>query len=455
MNKSFLVLFLTSLCGVLATSFFDAGRNDLQWLGVVFGFIPLIIYHYILSKKNLLSSAEIDSIYYFGFLVTVVTLVSTAISIGMAATLPEVKWILRQFGLGLVATGYALFARIWLMGKSSDAVEMDVVEATTKLVGSIRNVSNQFDEAGYDSVEFVKTLKLRLEDLLNEADKRLSDNLKNTIESISEANQEIVNNSISKTSEMLDRATNKFSESISLVMEEVIRIHTEAQAINFEKASEKLSSFSKEIESSFGSIAEKSIEASEDAAKGIGELTATVRKTQKLAVEIGAKLASFNEVAILLQSVSGTVESVKELDQAISSSNKSLNEFSTRSALASVALNNEVIEPLASLNINQSLKDVTSNITNGSNHLNKSFEEISDATKKLSTAFNENIRLLEEMRGGVDQSKLIASGITTLGAEIETLKTEFSDLNGSIKELKNSIASLNKIAEQETQSEVV
>lgn len=455
MNRSFLVLFLTSLCGVLGTSFIDAGRNDLQWLGVIFGFVPLVIYHYILSRKSLLSAAEIDSIYYFGFLVTVVTLVSTAISIGMAAALPEVKWILGQFGLGLVATGYALFARIWLMGKSSDAVEMDVVEATTKLVGSIRNVSNKFDEAGYDSVEFVKTLKVRLEDLLNEADKRLSDNLRNTMESISEANQVLVNNSISKTSEMLDRATNKFSESISLVMEEVIRIHTEAQAINFEKASEKLSSFSKEIESSFGSIAEKSIEASEDAAKGINELTATVRKTQKLAVEIGGKLSSFNEVTQLLQSISGTAETIKELDQAISSSNKSLNEFSSRSALASVAINNEVIEPLASLSINQSLKDVTNNITSSSNYLNKSFAEISDVAQKLSTAFNENIRLLEGMRGGIDQSNLIANGITALGAEIETLKTEFSELHGSIKELKNSIASLNKIAKQENQSELV
>jgi methyl-accepting chemotaxis protein len=455
MNRSFLILFLISLCGVLGTSFFESGKNELQWIGVAFGFIPLLVYHYTLGKKSLLSPAEIDSVYYFGFLVTVVTLVATAISIGMATTLPEIKWILRQFGLGLIATGYALFARIWLMGKSSGAVELDVVEATTQLVGSIRNVSNKFDEAGYDSVEFVKTLKVRLEDLLNEADKRLSDNLKNTMESISEANQVLVNNSISKTSEMLDRTTNKFSESISLVMEEVIRIHTEAQAINFEKASEKISNFSKDIESSLASIAEKSVEASEHAANGVNELTATVRKTQKLAVEIGTKLASFNEVAVLLQSVSGTVESIKELDQAISLSNKSLNEFSTRSALASVALNNEVIEPLASLNINQSLKNVTSNISDGSSHLNKSFEEISDAAKKLSTAFNENIRLLEEMRGGVDQSKLIANGITALGAEIEMLKTEFSGLNGSIKGLKNSMASLNKIAARENPSELV
>jgi drug/metabolite transporter (DMT)-like permease len=134
MHKSFLPLFLVSLVGVLGSSFIDHENSQYQVIGLIAGVLPLLGYYYALARKKLLSPSEIDSVYYFGFLVTVITLVSTAVAIGIATKLPELKWILLQFGLGLIATGIALFARLMLMTKSTSEVELDVVESSKLLV---------------------------------------------------------------------------------------------------------------------------------------------------------------------------------------------------------------------------------------------------------------------------------------------------------------------------------
>ena len=150
MHKSFLPLFLISLIGVLGSSFIDHEENSqYQFIGLIAGVLPLLGYYFALAKKKLLSQSEIDSVYYFGFLVTVITLVSTAIAIGIATKLPKLNWILLQFGLGLIATGIALFARLMLMTKSTSEVELDVVESSKLLVAAVTNVSVEFDNASY------------------------------------------------------------------------------------------------------------------------------------------------------------------------------------------------------------------------------------------------------------------------------------------------------------------
>ena len=81
--------------------------------------LPLAAYHLLYLRRhaaNGLSSAEVDSVYYFGFLITVATLATTAFDISRhpdADTFP-----LHQFAVGLLATGYAVIARMHLQAQT-------------------------------------------------------------------------------------------------------------------------------------------------------------------------------------------------------------------------------------------------------------------------------------------------------------------------------------------------
>jgi hypothetical protein len=86
------------------------------WLVVILGGAPLVIFHWFILTPNGeagLNSTEIDSVYYFGFLVTLGALGVGAISVSPAEPNATSR-ILSHFGVGLTTTGYAVVARLHL-----------------------------------------------------------------------------------------------------------------------------------------------------------------------------------------------------------------------------------------------------------------------------------------------------------------------------------------------------
>lgn len=97
------------------------------WVATIAAGLPLAWYHlgYLRPMaKSGLSQAAIDSVYYFGFLVTLGALATSAISLAGQETL-GLKGVGIQFGLGLLATGYAIVARIDL---TSLVAQTDVID---------------------------------------------------------------------------------------------------------------------------------------------------------------------------------------------------------------------------------------------------------------------------------------------------------------------------------------
>src|SRR5262249_25424966 len=94
-------------------------------LALSLGLIPLVIYHVHLtrSRADRLSQTAIDSVYYFGFLVTVAALGASALYVAMNRNRLDFGTVALQFGLGLFATAYAVFARIHLNLRGQDQVE--------------------------------------------------------------------------------------------------------------------------------------------------------------------------------------------------------------------------------------------------------------------------------------------------------------------------------------------
>ncbi len=437
MHKSFLPLFCVSLIGVLLSSFVTHGESSWHWTGLIAGVIPLAVYHIILSRGSLLNQAEIDSIYYFGFLVTVVTLVSTAISIGLADQLPKIQWILLQFGLGLIATGYALFARISLMTKSSSLVEMDVVESTKKLVGSISEVSGEFDRAGHEVTAFVELLNERLDRLVKNQEERLLQSVEFAIEAHRKSVNELVNNSLEKCTLSIDSATTKFSNSISLVIEEVGRIQAEAQAISFDAAGEKLIEFSDQVEKTLESVINKTAQVGSDASNAINELTTTTRKVQKLASDISGKLNKISELENTLQAFESINNAINQFGNSIAFGSKEVENLGIKANETTDKISSKIVNPIDRIEL--AIKKIVDDLPLSSSELLKEINKLKVAATELNNSMNNNIAGLNKAGDAFKLISEFSRDISGLGDKAKLTATEMAQLLGVVAKLRDSM----------------
>lgn len=124
------------------------------WVAMLGGVAPLVWYHlgYLAPRASKgLSHTAIDSVYYFGFLVTIAALGVSAVSLATGGAKESMDAIAFQFGLGLLATGYAVFARMhltsiatWVDEQSPEALLDGYLTRTRELVTNVELASIQF-----------------------------------------------------------------------------------------------------------------------------------------------------------------------------------------------------------------------------------------------------------------------------------------------------------------------
>ncbi|MEO7666175.1 MAG: hypothetical protein ABIU97_03985 [Dehalococcoidia bacterium] len=142
-------------------------------LTVMLSVSPLIWYHLGYLRPHLnkgLSQGAVDSVYYLGFLVTLA-------SLGLAAAghprgEGAIEAILSKFALGLVATGYALLARIHLQSAAPDADDGDAARRATDAADSWQRVSASAEltlsSLGRSQDDVLRAQKVALGDLRQE-----------------------------------------------------------------------------------------------------------------------------------------------------------------------------------------------------------------------------------------------------------------------------------------------
>lgn len=168
----------------------EAAIGNLQISAAVIipSFLSLLLYHAALNSSDTpLSSRDVDSVYYAGFLITLLVLIAAvyevSVRIGQADSTGNLLQLVgSKFALGLVVTGYGLFARISLqsrlmsedsaldsLSKYSDSIGVlnDRISETAdilagKMLGLVADVTGIVDgaaKAGRDSTtEMVKVL---------------------------------------------------------------------------------------------------------------------------------------------------------------------------------------------------------------------------------------------------------------------------------------------------------
>lgn len=187
-------LLVISVGGIILSAKFCSGPKYLFSIGMT----PLLFYHFTLKRKakDGLSQATIDSVYYFGFLVTIATLVAAIFSFVLKwcvePTQVTTDQIAFQFGLGLLATGYALFARLHLIGISHRSEEVDPILLAEQYAEKVRDVTNRIalSAVGFETFsntimnknrQIVETSAVTLQQISSEAAKALSSELTTTL----------------------------------------------------------------------------------------------------------------------------------------------------------------------------------------------------------------------------------------------------------------------------------
>lgn len=138
MNTNARFRWLSGLLGVSVLLIGASQRLQLSpVLGVLIGCSPLVYYHLrILAPRQNgeLGQADVDSVYYFGFLVTIVSL-GFGVYYFRSAGKQDVQILLRQFAVGIMATAYAVFARMHIASLRS---RVEVVDAQAMLDQQLR-----------------------------------------------------------------------------------------------------------------------------------------------------------------------------------------------------------------------------------------------------------------------------------------------------------------------------
>jgi len=162
-------LALCTCFGIFSFSLLSDIEKIVRYAGIFLsGIVPLCIYHYALhSQRNSaegkmhLSDAEIDSIYYFGFVITLLTLIAAVFTLGASGSdhfEPQTVGI--QFGLGLFVTGYALIGRLHL--QVTNESDMEPEDAYANYVDRVNSLLGRVDLAYADLDDLLKRLVERL-----------------------------------------------------------------------------------------------------------------------------------------------------------------------------------------------------------------------------------------------------------------------------------------------------
>jgi methyl-accepting chemotaxis protein len=374
------------------------------WAGMLGGGLPLVYYHFAYlfprAKKGL-SHAAIDSVYYFGFLVTIAALGVSAVSLAVSGGKEPLNNIAFQFGLGLLATGYAVLARMHLTSittyvdeASPEAVLDRYIQRSRELVTNVELASTQFVELANNlmskSEMVAETARLSTEKSMLEVARMFDEQLRGTLASARHGLTEI-RGLVNETSFVQERE--ELIRSVKLTLECVA--HLNKALLEFAQRSTEGARTSESVSSSSAALNDT--------------LIAFHQNLEKIGGKDGKMVAAaqtFTEAqSAVTKSTQGLTEVVNGLDEAshtvlgIGSTFKSIKTLTTKAV--------EQMEAL--VNSTERLDDATRNITNSAvatNHLANSLDRTTAALPLLgerAEALEKQLESLGTVAGFVEQ----------------------------------------------------
>jgi hypothetical protein len=157
------------MCGLmlLSVALLALTTFALDWppiLTLPLAIAPLCAYHVkvLLPRvKDGLSQAAIDSVYYFGFLVTVAALSVSALLVGFRGAAQSMDVVVLHFGTGLFATAYAVVARMHLQSRAAEATEVTIEQVMDTYVAKSSELVKNVETASVQLAAFSREIVAR------------------------------------------------------------------------------------------------------------------------------------------------------------------------------------------------------------------------------------------------------------------------------------------------------
>lgn len=273
---------------------------------------PLVWYHVGFLRPHAqrgLSQAAIDSVYYYGFLITVGALGATALDLSLHGVGDDFSAVAFQFGLGLLATGYAVWARVHLVGIAKQMDEDELRDLMGLQIEKSRELLSSIELAVSSFTSFSETLVSRTVDFHS----RIEEQTKSSI----------------------DRASADFSKGISAITEQAdLALQDLRGIVNDVTFGAERDELKKSVTSMVQTVTK--LTSSLDQLSGSANSSAT--SAQAFAAGLSAVNDGATGTANQLQRLSTDEGLVAKFGSALVGSTSSLSEFTSISSASATAL---------------------------------------------------------------------------------------------------------------------
>ena len=386
-----------------------------SWLVMLPGIAPLIRYHLkVLMPKaeSGLPQAAIDSVYYFGFLITVAALCISALMVGLHGATASIDTIVMQFSAGLVATGYAVAARLHLQSRVSGTSETTLEEEMDKYV--------------HKSITLVENVE--------QASQRLREFSQQIVERTVEA-AELTR--LAANEKMLDVAT-QFSEQMGEALESA------RQGVHEFRVVMNSTAFAAERQQYIDSVKE-SVHAVRALNTGIAELVIKTQEKVKLTqqdITASTNLSGrLNEFALQVKELSGSqglgasATSLKKSCDSVNSAHATLTEATQtlQQLMETVTLSGDSLEQVRKI----------------SKRATEQFDKLSDTSQRVGDA-------AAQVESLAESAKNLARHVKTFDSMVETLSGTAEDFVANLEKAQTASSVLDaRVTQLPAQAEAI
>ena len=304
-------------------------------LGLIIG-ISLFAYYFHVNALKTYSQNAADSIYYFGFSLTVITLATSAIyNFGAKQNIANLGLVFSQFGIGLIATCLGLILRLLVVAKL-DAQASTEGDETLKR----RELIHDLGTLRLEVVGFAEQLKELNQDL-HQQQKTLHSE---TIASLKYASQQVILDiqevsekaiaDIAQTTVSLQQLQKTFfTESLSTLKNTIIETETNLKRLS-EKNLQQISSLdftsvTEKTNTAIAQLGQSSTRFAAQAEQAVTHLTSTSHALGQFSTSLNgyqAQISSFDSNIKLINQNMGS--HANQLQNLIDKSHTSLNDLS-------------------------------------------------------------------------------------------------------------------------------
>lgn len=395
------------------------------------------IYIWRRGKTKYASEADPDTLYYLGFIFTLVTLIASFLPFLHEQSKLSVEKVLGIFGLGMTTTFIGLSGRIILSQFKADPVDR-VDTSTERIASSIDTLTLKLDHFARDIEGSNNKFSTSYKDLARETI-NISTDFKDKMKNISSDTAESMKKITDNTIQTLKTTLHEFTESVKSINIPIDKIK---ESLN-EPVTE-LAEAMKKTSKSIGTFDKKFSTASDSLDKIIENIIVLIEIYNKYIEKATGVLTGFETAT---KNINGLAEGLDKVSDTI----KLLETFAS-TLLPMITTTTQCSEQLK-----QTINATTETITGLNDQINKSLsgsfdktiEKYKDFDRELTEIYNKFIKRISDIFGGFEIDTKNINGLNEgLNKILDAIKLlEASSLPSTIKYIEQLKQTINTTTE--------